>query len=369
MPFTLIRLNGRLALGPLDGGFLDPKVNELNNELSKVRQTIEQKKNNTDRAELEVSSIFDKVKEDALSVDEALKQALSLEQRLEKEGLEKKKTPFTIFAIDERGEKHSYPISPSVSISKILIHAEDQPVSDGQAEFMVDIDRAIMVIDRVFKPEDQRSKWMPDWHRDKRAGYLRELIGICHIGLEHADPSQLKTANKLLDSFRAAFFAKEVGTVKNNYLWLLGWQCLALSALASLVYICVRSWLDDTYVLHRFQSFFILVAGAGVGTWLSFSLRSPVRTFLDLAVLEEDRLDPTMRVLFITALTSIVGLFIWTKAVSLVLGGFSSEAFHASGAAALLIGLLLGISERTMATAVQKRATEFGAPLQGSAKE
>lgn len=67
----------------------------------------------------------------------------------------------------------------------------------------------------------------------------------------------------------------------------------------------------------------------------------------------------------IAALTSIVGLLISTGAVSIGIGEFTTTHLLDHGAVALLIGLLLGVAERTMATAVQKRATEFGAGIAG----
>jgi hypothetical protein len=124
-------------------------------------------------------------------------------------------------------------------------------------------------------------------------------------------------------------------------------------------------WLPEGQVAHDFRNFFLLTAGASVGTWLSFSLRRPVLSFLDLATLEEDRLDPGLRVLFVTALASIVGLLLWTGAVTIGVGKFTTNDFVSHGATALLIGLMLGIAERTMATAVEKRATEFGAAIGG----
>jgi len=139
---------------------------------------------------------------------------------------------------------------------------------------------------------------------------------------------------------------------------------LVMSVVASLGYVYARSH-PDIPTVYFYRNFFILVAGAGVGTWLSFALRRVIVTFLDLAALEEDRLDPSIRVLFITALTSIVGLLLWTRAVSLGIGEFTTTQFPNNGATALLIGLLLGVAERTMATAVQKRATEFGAGIGG----
>lgn len=72
-----------------------------------------------------------------------------------------------------------------------------------------------------------------------------------------------------------------------------------------------------------------------------------------------------MRVLFVVGLTSVVGLLLWTKAVTFGVGNFTTQDFYQHGATALLVGLLLGIAERTMATAVQKRASEFTGAIGG----
>jgi hypothetical protein len=117
-------------------------------------------------------------------------------------------------------------------------------------------------------------------------------------------------------------------------------------------------------IVSEYRNFFLLAAGTSVGTWLSFSLRRVILSFLDLAALEEDRLDPTMRVLFIIALASVVGLLFRTKAVTVGIGNFQSD-FTLSGSYALLIGLLLGIAERTMATAVSKHAGDFAGGIGG----
>jgi len=117
-------------------------------------------------------------------------------------------------------------------------------------------------------------------------------------------------------------------------------------------------------VPYAFRNFFLLTAGTAVGTWISFSLRRVILTFLDLAAIEEDQMDPTNRVLFIIGLASAVGLLFWAGAVSVGMGGFESNiARH--GAWAVLIGLLLSIAERTMATAVSKRATDFAGAIGG----
>lgn len=101
---------------------------------------------------------------------------------------------------------------------------KDLLVSEEKANFKVDIDRTMMVIDQVLKPkgyhsnttmvinqilkpEGSSSKGTLDWNSDRRAKYFRGLVGICRVGLEHEDPSQLTLARKSLESFREEFVA------------------------------------------------------------------------------------------------------------------------------------------------------------------
>lgn len=370
MPFTLTQSDGTLVLGSPDGSVLAPEVDELN----KVCERIEQEKTYTNRAESEVSSIAEQVKTDALSVPDGLKQALAVEQNLETNMKKIKKRPFTVYAIDEHGKPIEHPDpshpDPSVKVFDILIHTEDLNVPEERADFKVEVDRTVTVVDVVLKTEANGLwrflPWTPSSlqrKKERRAEYMAGLRGICYVGLAHEDPSQLKLASKSLTTFREDFVAKEAGMVKNTYLSRLGVACLLMAVFSSLAYVYARS-LPEGHVVHDFRNFFLLTTGASVGTWLSFSLRRPVLSFLDLATLEEDRLDPGLRVLFVTALASIVGLLLWTGAVTIGVGTFTTINFG-HGATAFLIGLLLGIAERTMATAVEKRATEFGAAIGG----
>jgi hypothetical protein len=119
------------------------------------------------------------------------------------------------------------------------------------------------------------------------------------------------------------------------------------------------------FVVQKYRNFFLFAAGSCVGTWLSFASRRTVLTFESLATLEEDMMDPPIRVAFVMALTTVVGLLLSTKAVTLSFGSLATASLFSSGATALLIGLLLGIAERTTAPVVHKRATEFAGVIAG----
>jgi hypothetical protein len=328
------------------------------------------------------SDAVSKVKAIAKDVDsggdvaQALRKARSVEQDLERD-LKVINRAFTIYAKDEAGEWLEYP-RPSSKLVDLGIRVGDAAIADDKGAFKVEIDRTLTVVQVVLSAEQNLLQrvlhWRPSASQSRKtvrlSEYIRDLKDICHVGLEHDDPSQIKLASKSLESFREEFVAKEAGNVKNNYLWRLGIKCLIISVISSILYIYARvephTVLPHDTVFHAFRNFFLLAAGAGVGTWLSFALRRPILTFLDLATLEEDRLGTSLRALYVTALSSIVGLLFWTQTIVISgIGIFTTKDFHEHGATALLIGLVLGVAERTMATAVQKRATELASGIGG----
>jgi hypothetical protein len=147
----------------------------------------------------------------------------------------------------------------------------------------------------------------------------------------------------------------------------LGGWALFFGLMATVAYLFCRYWYSDRLgmpELHRFREFFSMLAGCCLGTWLSFSIRRVQLTFEDLARLEEDSLDPSIRLVFVAGVTVMVGLLLATKAVVITFGGFNS-AFLDSGTTAVLIGCLCGIGEIGLPAAVARRASEFVAVLGG----
>lgn len=109
------------------------------------------------------------------------------------------------------------------------------------------------------------------------------------------------------------------------------------------------------------KMFLLAAAGAAIGAWISFAIRRLDLAFEDLALLEEESLEPPFRILFVTALTLIVCLLFWTGAVNIEIGNLKTGPafFKTNGTIAMLIGLFCGLSERALATAVSGRAAAF----------
>jgi hypothetical protein len=204
---------------------------------------------------------------------------------------------------------------------------------------------------KYIERESERADWLLD-------EFIRKLAGIAGVGL--AGPhSQLAALG--LDALRNEFVAQQAGRIKNAYVRRLGYAagaaaalCLGFYALIRQNYVTASFWAD-----HR--NFLVAAGGAAIGTWLSFSIRRPQLTFDDLAVLEEDLLDPGARVVFVIALTMMACLLFWTGAINLEIGNLKTraEVFASAGSTALLVGLFCGVAERALAPAVSARAGSF----------
>jgi len=199
--------------------------------------------------------------------------------------------------------------------------------------------------------------------RNKFDEYFSTLANLARAAVGQ---DQVRLGRLALPAFQSEIVTRESGPVKNAYIRRLGLWALFFGALATVAYLyCRYGFTSAVPELHRFREFFSMLAGCFLGTWLSFSIRRVQLTFDDLARLEQDLLDPSIRLLFVGGLTIVVGLLLATKAVVITVGGFNS-AFLDSGTAAVLIGCLCGIGEIGLPTAIAQRASEFGAVLGGT---
>ncbi len=269
--------------------------------------------------------------------------------------------PFTVEAVP-------FAARPGVFYD-LNIKTRDVHIADERGRLKIDIDSALTVVKTVFSERVNGISWL--WYvlgryatklaavQDRWHEYIIQLNGIASVGLMNVDPTQVGFARQDLDRFKKEFTSREAGQVKNHYVHRLGICCLTFAILFSLLYAVAYDPASGR-IMHAFRNFFLLAAGAVVGTWLSFLLRRVTLTFDDLAVLEEDRLNPSIRVLFMVALVTVLGLLFWSQAIVAGIGTFqSAEALHSHGAWALLMGLLAGIAERALGTAVSRRASDF----------
>jgi hypothetical protein len=228
-------------------------------------------------------------------------------------------------------------------------------VPDEYSALHADIERTVTVLKAIFFAKQST----------KFSEYFSRLTELARASLGQ---DQVRLGRLALVALQNEIVTREAGGVKNGYIRRLGGWALFFGLLATAAYLYCRYWYlnwPGGPELHRFREFFSMLAGCFLGTWLSFSIRRVQLGFEDLARLEEDSLDPSIRLLFVAGLTVVIGLLLATRAVVITIGGFNS-AFLDSGTAAVLIGCLCGIGEIGLPAAVARRASEFVAVLGGT---
>lgn len=192
--------------------------------------------------------------------------------------------------------------------------------------------------------------------KDRFEEYFRELLSLAQAGLvgETANP---ELAMRALREFKLDVTSREAGRIKNQYMKTLGVRAallvtVLLVALVGVGYF-VRQSNPPPFLLNllRFE------IGTMIGVWLSFGTRKPVLNFEDLHVLEEDRLEPFVRLIFAGLLALIVALALHLKVITLTLGALTTEQLDAQPWAAFFLGLLSGVSEKALSTNVTRQAS------------
>lgn len=232
-----------------------------------------------------------------------------------------------------------------------------------QQRLIVDVGRALTMVTVVLaqrnraaaaSPADQASAG-PEDPRRKRDYYVRRLALIARAALRDQTAAYARLA---LEAFKTDFVAMEADTVKNQYVRMLGWRALIFALIFGAGWGACMTLFADSLVAIKLAPFLLAAVGACAGTWLSFAIRRVVLGFEDLALLEDNRMHPMARVLFVVGLTWLVGLFLESGVVNAEVNGVQM-ALGSSEVVALLIGAMCGIAERALAGAVGKRSEDF----------
>jgi hypothetical protein len=96
-----------------------------------------------------------------------------------------------------------------------------------------------------------------------------------------------------------------------------------------------------------------------LGAWLSFGYRKTVMKFTDLTLIEEDRLEPPLRLLFAGFLTLVLSLFFFRQAIVVEFGPFSTKEVGLDPVVSFLAGVMCGFSEKALPSQFAEQATRL----------
>jgi hypothetical protein len=197
--------------------------------------------------------------------------------------------------------------------------------------------------------------------------YNGSLIGLARVGLTGAN-AQPGVATRALKSLKDEVLLREGARVKNAYMKALGIAAIWSGAAGIFVWVCSTAIERDSGSLQpdfvaaakMLTKFAPLWIGCMCGVWLSFGTRKAILSFEDLTNIEDDLLQPSLRVIYAGLLTLVLGAFFLLQVVTVSVGQVSTALVGSDNyLATLMLGALCGISERVLASKVVKQAESF----------
>ncbi|MEA3035112.1 MAG: hypothetical protein QOH04_871 [Sphingomonadales bacterium] len=177
-----------------------------------------------------------------------------------------------------------------------------------------------------------------------------QLLSLADLGLCGRKPA-VSEAAAALDSLKTDIVNREAGRIKNRYMLQLGAWAVLFGILSAMLFFIFEQWPNlPSDEVYRYRHVFLVWSGCMAGAWASFAGRKVTLGFFDLSNLEEDRIDPALRLLFTAVLTTFLVLMVTSGFANIIIGGFDASHLLSSGSVALLIGAFAGLSEKGAAS-------------------
>lgn len=251
--------------------------------------------------------------------------------------------------------KGNYIVTLNIETDDILFELSptaDQDIPIEQQDLLFDVESTLEII-RILYKDDSKS-----W-----ANYKDQLLKLSQVGLV-GNNAQPQLAKRALEQIKIEITNNESGKIKNKYLKALGKKAL----LFGLPMLCVGLLFDYLFCnctlkgygcinIKDLTSLVILWSGAMMGVWLSFAITRTTIGFNDLTILEKDRLEPSLRLLFTGLLAIIFGLLFIKKVFVISLGGLVSSEISNDLISAFLLGVILGLNEKILGNSLTKKTS------------
>lgn len=184
--------------------------------------------------------------------------------------------------------------------------------------------------------------------------YFNKLLSLAQAGLV-GETAQPRLASKSLDKLKDEMILIEGRRIKNDYMKKLGIKAFIFAMISFSVYLICQYY----EILQNFSMYCLAFIGALLGTWISFGARKFNITFEQLSLLEEDMMEPSLRLIYIGVCAIVFMLFLNTQLINFSIGDVSTLAIKESYEIQLSIGILCGLIESKIGINIYQKAVNL----------
>ncbi len=185
---------------------------------------------------------------------------------------------------------------------------------------------------------------------DLKFKYFQRLLGIARAGLV-GETAQAQLAMKSMMKLKEEMVLIEGPRIKNEYMKRLG-----LIAFTFIVILSITAYLLNYFFDNNYEMYCVTFIGALCGTWISYGARQITLKFKHLSLLEEDMMNPFIRLLYMGVCSVILLFFLNTNIIQINIGSISSKDIPTSIELQFAIGAICGLIERSMGSRLYKTA-------------
>lgn len=225
---------------------------------------------------------------------------------------------------------------------KMISKCVEDGIPEGQRKLYIDVESVNCVIQSL-RDTDKKIKRV----------YFKKLLSLSQVGLT-GENAQTELAMEALNSLKEEITIKEGGRIKNSYMFVLGIYAILLLIISG----GLLGILNHNNIFF-WDKYIYVFMGAMVGTWISFGARKVNIPFNELNIIEEDRLNPIMRLLFVGITSIIFMLFINSEIIGFSVGKIESKSINSSIELQIVLGILSGLIEYKLAIDLFNKANEI----------
>ncbi|WP_298147539.1 hypothetical protein [Flavobacterium sp.] len=226
-------------------------------------------------------------------------------------------------------------------------------VSENQQKLHLEIEKTLVVVRKLFENTPIELQH-----------YFSQLLTLAQAGLVPEENAQPTISFNALQQLKAEIIDKKSGEVKNTYFKTLGLKAAYLGLPILIVALTIKTIYyfknyDIINNLSTFSNFLFVWCASLIGVWLSFGARKTVLTFEELTTIEEDRLEPVIRLIFVGVMALMFSLLFYKEAIVLEIGKISTKSITTDSFTAIIFGVFLGLSEKLIGQKLTKKATSL----------
>lgn len=234
----------------------------------------------------------------------------------------------------------------------LTLNANQENIPEEVLSLILEIEKVQHVIKSISK-------------EDELDYYIKRLFGITKVG---SLTNFTLFAKDNLESLKHDFVKEKWWNNKLPFILKFGESVLYLLSISLLMIFILRYNLFNVNIilnkmninLYKLTNWFFILIGAATGSWLSFTVLNRDLSFEEFRSLSKNVTNPILRIGAILLLSSIFYLFFINGIVNIEIGDseflntkYIGNEYHENFA--LLIGILLGISESTIGKSLYKK--------------